>query len=101
MITVIAEIKVKPGRRDSVIEKITELLPSVLAEKGCHRDEPYVDFNGQIPWRKTVPESIFMLEDWESLAHLEAHQQAEHMDKHLENIKADVLDVVIHIIEKV
>ena len=41
-----------------------------------------------------------MLEDWESLAHLEAHQQAAHMDKHRENIKADVLDVVIHIIEK-
>ena len=54
----------------------------------------------QIAGRKTVPDSIFMLEDWESLAHLEAHQQAEHMDKHRENIKADVLDVVIHIIEK-
>ncbi len=100
MITVIAEIKVKPGRRDAVLEKIIALLPSVLAEKGCHRYEPYVDFNGQIPWRKTVPDSIFMVEDWESLAHLEAHQQAAHMDKHRENIKADVLDVVIHIIEK-
>ena len=100
MITVIAEIKVKPGRRDSVMEKIIALLPDVQAEKGCHRYEPYVDFNGQIPWRKTVPDSIFMLEDWESLAHLEAHQQAEHMAKHRENIKADVLDVVIHIIEK-
>lgn len=100
MITVIAEIIVKPGRRDAVLEKINALLPSVLAEDGCHRYDPFVDFNGQIPWRKSAPNSIFMLEDWESLAHLEAHQQADHMDKHRENIKADVLDVVINIIEK-
>jgi len=100
MITVIAEIKVKPGRRDSVMEKIIALLPDVQAEKGCHRYEPYVDFNGQIPWRKTVPDSIFMLEDWESLAHLEAHQQAEHIDKQSQNIKPDVVEVEIHISEK-
>ncbi|KAA8727625.1 MAG: antibiotic biosynthesis monooxygenase [Ewingella americana] len=100
MITVIAEIIMKPGRRDAVLEKINALLPSVLAEEGCHRYDPFTDFNGQIPWRKSAPDSVFMVEEWESLAHLEAHQQAAHMNKHRENIKADVQDVVINIIEK-
>jgi quinol monooxygenase YgiN len=49
MITVIAEIIIKPGRRDSVLEKITQLLPQVLQEKGCHRYEPFLDVKGHIP----------------------------------------------------
>ncbi|MFI3309895.1 antibiotic biosynthesis monooxygenase [Ewingella allii] len=100
MITVIAEIIMKPGRRDAVLEKINALLPSVLAEEGCHRYDPFTDISGQIPWRKSAPDSVFMVEEWESLAHLEAHQQAAHMNAHRENIKADVQDVVINIIEK-
>ncbi|CAM3612521.1 antibiotic biosynthesis monooxygenase [Rouxiella silvae] len=100
MITVIAEIIIKPGRRDAVLEKITQLLPSVLEEKGCHRYAPFLDVKGQIPWRQSAPDSIFMLEDWESLAHLEDHQQAAHMHAHRENIKSDVVDVRINIIEK-
>jgi len=61
MITVIAEIIIKPGRRDAVLEKITQLLPSVLEEKGCHRYEPFIDVKGQIPWRQSAPDCIFML----------------------------------------
>ncbi|WAT01069.1 putative quinol monooxygenase [Rouxiella chamberiensis] len=99
MITVIAEIIIKPGRRDAVLEKIRQLLPTVLEEKGCHRYEPFIDVKGQIPWRQSAPDSIFMVEDWASLAHLEDHQQAAHMHAHRENIKNDVVDVKINIIE--
>lgn len=101
MITVFAEIIIKPGRRDAVLEKITQLLPSIHQEKGCHRYEPFLDVKGHIPWRQSAPNSIFMVEDWASLAHLEDHQQAAHMHAHRENIKHDVLDVRINIIEKV
>ncbi|MDR3434601.1 MAG: putative quinol monooxygenase [Rouxiella aceris] len=100
MITVIAEIIIKPGRRNAVLEKITHLLPQVLAEKGCHRYEPFIDVKGQIPWRHSAPDSIFMLEEWQSMAHLEDHQQAAHMHSHRENIKNDVQEVKINIIEK-
>ncbi|WP_114192295.1 putative quinol monooxygenase [Edaphovirga cremea] len=100
MITVIAEIKVKPGRREAVMREIEKLLPTVLAEHGCVSYVPMVDFNAQVPWRKTAPDSIFMLEEWESLSHLEQHQQMDHMDQHRATIKQDVLDVVIHILEK-
>lgn len=49
MITVFAEIIIKPGRRDAVLEKINQLLPSVHQEKGCHRYEPFLDVKGHIP----------------------------------------------------
>jgi len=100
MITVIAEIKVRPGRRDAVLQQINALLPTVRAEQGCGSYVPMIDFNGQVPWRKTVPDSIFMLEEWESLNHLEQHQQQAHMHHHREAIKQDVEEVVIHILDK-
>ncbi|MFZ4833076.1 putative quinol monooxygenase [Rouxiella sp. Mn2063] len=100
MITVIAEITVKPGRRDAVLERIHQLLPSVLAEDGCHRYEPYTDVQDQLSWRKDAPDSIFMLEEWESVAHLEAHLKIEHMNAHRERIKDDVVNVTISVLNK-
>lgn len=100
MITVIAEIQVKPGRRDAVLAQIEALLPTVRAEAGCGCYQPLVDLNAQVPWRKTAPDAIFMYEEWESLSHLEQHQQQAHMDHHREAIKQDIEDVVIHILEK-
>ncbi|QHB33989.1 hypothetical protein F0T03_18715 [Yersinia canariae] len=34
MITVFAEIRVKPGRRQAVLDAIEKLIPAVLAEEG-------------------------------------------------------------------
>lgn len=71
MITVIAEIKVKPGHRATVLLAIEKLVPLVLAEEGCGEYTPMVDSNTQAPWQKRSPDSVFMLEKWESMAHLE------------------------------
>ncbi|TKI04872.1 putative quinol monooxygenase [Martelella alba] len=100
MITVIAEIKVKPGRRDAVLAAIQSIRPDVLAEDGCGEYTLLVDYRAQVPWRKTAPDSIFMLEQWKSIRHLEQHQQAPHMDAHRARIKNDVMDVTFHILEK-
>ena len=42
----------------------------------------------------------FMLEYWDSLRHLEQHQQQPHMEAHRERIKDDVLDVKIFVMEQ-
>lgn len=100
MITVIAEIKVKPGRREAVLAAIEALRPNVLAEDGCGEYTLLTDYKAQVPWRKTAPDSIFMLEQWKNIRHLEQHQQTAHMDAHRANIRDDVMDVTFHILER-
>ncbi|CAI1014159.1 Probable quinol monooxygenase ygiN [Serratia marcescens] len=99
MITVIAEIKVKPGHRATVLQAIEKLVPRVLAEDGCGEYTPMVDSNTQAPWQKRSPDSVFMLEKWESMAHLEKHLQIDHMLKHRETIKDYVLGTEIYVLE--
>ncbi|MGD8107849.1 putative quinol monooxygenase [Pantoea sp. FN0302] len=100
MLTVVAEICVKPGRREAVLAAIDDLTPIVLGEEGCRKYQALVDHQAQVPWKQNLPNSIFMLEYWESLRHLEQHQQQAHMEAHRERIKDDVLDVKIFVMEK-
>lgn len=99
MLTVIAEICVKPGRREQVLAAIEKLTPAVLKEEGCGRYDALIDHNAQVPWKQHSPDSIFMLENWETLRHLEQHLQMPHMEAHRNVIKDDVLDVKIFILE--
>ena len=99
MLTVVAEICVKPGRREAVLAAIQALTPTVLQEEGCSKYQALVDHQAQVPWKQNLPNSIFMLEYWETLRHLEQHQQQPHMEAHRENIKEDVLDVKIFVME--
>ena len=99
MLTVVAEICVKPGRRQVVLKAIQQLIPTVLDEEGCHQYDALLDHQAQMPWKHNSPDSIFMLEQWDSLRHLEQHQQMPHMEKHRERIKDDVIDVKILVLE--
>ncbi|MFG1173345.1 putative quinol monooxygenase [Erwiniaceae bacterium CAU 1747] len=99
MLTVIAEICIKPGRRAAVLEAIERLIPLVLQEEGCGSYQALIDYKAQVPWKQHSPDSIFMVEHWESLRHLEQHQQAEHMESHRALIKDDVVDVKIFVLE--
>ncbi|WP_199635755.1 putative quinol monooxygenase [Serratia sp. PAMC26656] len=98
MITVIAEIKTKPGHRETVLKAIEKLIPLVLAEEGCGEYMPMIDSHTQAPWQKLSPDSVFMLEKWESQAHLEKHLDIAHMHKHRDTIKDSVVGVTIHVL---
>ncbi|WP_455811464.1 putative quinol monooxygenase [Pseudomonas graminis] len=99
MLTVIAEICIKPGRRTAVLRAIEKLTPTVLDEEGCGSYQALVDHKAQVPWKQHSPDSIFMVEHWDSLRHLEQHQQADHMEAHRTAIKDDVVDVKIFVLE--
>ncbi|EXU75555.1 putative quinol monooxygenase [Erwinia mallotivora] len=101
MLTVIAEICVRAGRRTAVLQAIEKLIPTVLQEEGCGGYLPLIDHKAQVPWKQHSPDSIFMLEHWDSLRHLEQHQQAEHMEQHRSLIKDDVVEVKIFVLEPV
>ncbi|MTD27752.1 putative quinol monooxygenase [Erwinia sorbitola] len=99
MLTVIAEICIKPGRRTAVLHAIEKLTPTVLDEEGCGSYQALIDHKAQVPWKQYSPDSIFMVEQWESLRHLEQHQQTDHMEAHRTAIKDDVVDVKIYVLE--
>lgn len=99
MLTVIAEICVRPGQRQTVMQAIERITPTVLDEEGCGQYQMLVDHVSPVPWKQHSPDSIFMLEHWASLRHLEQHQQAPHMEAHRAAIKGNVLDVRIFVLE--
>ncbi len=81
MLTVIAEIRTRPGQhhRRAVLDQFAKIIPTVLQEAGCHGYAPLVDHAAGVSFQTTAPDSIVMVEQWESVAHLEAHLQTPHM----------------------
>lgn len=80
MICCIATLETQAGRRDELLAIFRDLVPKVLAEKGCIEYIPTVDmptkFDTQGPLRADV---VTMVEKWEDLAALEAHNRTPHM----------------------
>jgi quinol monooxygenase YgiN len=79
MIHVVAEIELKPGCRAEYLKMFKAHVPKVRAEKGCVAYAPVVDAVGAPmaghPPRENV---VTIVEQWQSLADLEAHSRAPH-----------------------
>lgn len=101
MLTIIAEILIKSAgqHRQNVLDAFQKIIPTVLAEDGCHGYEPLVDHKSNASFQTHEPNMIVMLEKWESVAHLEAHLATPHMQAHHEAVKDDIIDVKIKILE--
>ncbi|ESK53630.1 putative quinol monooxygenase [Acinetobacter tjernbergiae] len=101
MLTIIAEIQTHAGaeHRQAVLDAFQKIIPTVLAEEGCHGYAALIDHLPAIAMQAQDENSIVMLEQWESTAHLEAHMQTIHMLKHFEATKAHVANVKVRILE--
>ena len=102
MLTVIAEIRTRPGQhhRQAVLDQFAKIIPTVLEEAGCHGYAPMVDAATDASFQATAPDSIIMVEQWETVAHLEAHLQTAHMKAWSDAVKGDVLETHIRILEQ-
>ncbi|GGP23273.1 putative quinol monooxygenase [Silvimonas iriomotensis] len=98
MLTVVAIIKARPGQREKLLEAFAKIIPAVLQEEGCGAYAPMVDAVTQAAFQTTSPDTVFMLEQWETIAHLEAHMTAPHMLTHREATKDLVEGASIHIL---
>ncbi len=80
MICAVATLEIAAGRRDDLLAIFQKLVPQVLAEEGCIEYIPTIDmpsnFTTQDPVRADV---VTVVEKWESLAALEAHNRTPHM----------------------
>lgn len=101
MLTVIADIRTRPGahHRQAVLDAFARIIPTVLQEAGCHGYAPLVDHADSVSFQTIHPDAVIMLEQWESVANLEAHLQTTHMKAWHEDVKNDVLDIHVRILE--
>lgn len=100
MIHVIAIVTAKPGRRDELLKHFEANLPNVLAEPGCIEYQAAVDhqpvLGNQTPFG---PDSLAVIEKWESVEALQAHFNAPHMKAYGERTRDLVASRVIHVLE--
>lgn len=91
MIHVVATLRVDPARRDEFLVAFAELRPQVLAEEGCLEYGAAVDQpTGIGPQQLAGDDAVVVVEKWESVAALEAHLVAPHMEAYREKV-ADML----------
>lgn len=92
MIHVVAQISIRPGRRDDFLAEFHQIVPLVLAEDGCLEYGPTIDAETPIAAQQTDGNLVVIIEKWESVAHLEAHLAAEHMQAYRERVKEMVVE---------
>lgn len=97
MINVIAAIRVQEGRQREFLEIFKALVPTVVAENGCHAYFPAVDVASGLPIQASDPNVVTVIERWESLEALNAHLGAAHMAA----FRDQTLDLVIDVSLKV
>ncbi|NQU39794.1 MAG: antibiotic biosynthesis monooxygenase [Lentisphaerae bacterium] len=101
MIRVIASIRVKDGKLAEFLERFKANLPHVRAEQGCIEYVPVVDIDMALPSQELDPQTVTVIEQWESEAALRAHLVAPHMDHYREAVKDLVEKVALTVLKDV
>jgi len=100
MIHVIAVITAKPGQRDSILAHFRANVPAVKAEKGCIEYGAAVDAQPALKFQTVYgPDTVVVVEKWESLEALKAHGAAPHMVAFGAKTKELVASRAIHILQ--
>ena len=102
MIHVVATITLKAGVRAAFLEVFGWLTPQVRAEKGCIEYQAAVDVPTTLPVQDGPRDDVVtVIEKWESLAALQAHLAAPHMNEYRTKVKDLVVGVRLQVMEPV
>lgn len=100
MLHVIAIIELKPDSRDSFLKEFHAIVPTVQGEPGCIEYGPAIDATTEIPAQAALgPDTVCVVEKWESVAALESHLAAPHMADYRERVRDLVHNVRLHILQ--
>lgn len=102
MLHVVAVITTKPGQRAALLDIFNANVPAVRAEQGCIEYGATVDADGigkiQTPFG---PDTLVVIEKWESVDALKAHGAAPHMAAYADKAKEFIATRVIHVLSPV
>ena len=79
MIHVLASIKVKPGKRDILLEHLKSNIPNVIKENGCMEYNSTIDVDYQMDNQTFDENMVTIIEKWENFETLKNHLHAQHM----------------------
>ena len=100
MIHVIANIEIRPGRREDFLVEFRKLVPLVHEEDGCLEYGPAVDVPSGIGLQQPLRDDVVtVVEKWRSLGHLTRHLSAPHMADYRATVKDMVLDTKLFVLE--
>jgi quinol monooxygenase YgiN len=100
MIHVVAIVTAKPGQRETVLTEFRANMPAVHAEEGCIHYEPVIDAaDGGANQTLFGPDTFCVIEQWSSLAALEAHRSAPHMRAYGAKVSDMLAARVLHILQ--
>jgi quinol monooxygenase YgiN len=100
MLHVIAMIELHPDSRQLFLKEFHRIVPTVRDEAGCIEYGPAVDAATEIPAQTPLgPDTVSVIEKWESVAALEAHLAAPHMAAYRERVRDFVRSVRLHILQ--
>ena len=102
MIRVVAIITAHAGRREELLKAFRANVPNVHAEKGCIEYAGHIDAATVGAFQTDYgPDSLVVLESWESPEALRAHVAAPHMKAYSEKTKDLVAKRTIHILSAI
>jgi quinol monooxygenase YgiN len=102
MIHVLALITAIPGKRAELLAAIQANTPAVLAEEGCIAYGVAVDAaDPAAVWTALGPDTVAIIEQWQSRAALRQHATAPHMAAYAAAVKDIVARRVIHVLDPV
>ena len=100
MIHVLATIELVPGKRDAFLAEFHQIVPAVLAERGCLAYGPTIDAATDIAAQGPPrPDTVVIVERWEDLECLKAHLVAPHMVAYRPKVKPLIARSQLQILE--
>jgi quinol monooxygenase YgiN len=100
VIHVIAALSTAPGKRDQLIAAFRQLAPQVHAEQGCIEYGTAVDVATPIGVQEPLRDNVVVVvEKWESIAALESHLAAPHMEEFRASMSEVITNVSLQVLE--
>ena len=99
MVHVLASVQVKAGCRARFLEIFKSNVPAVKAEVGCVEYRPTIDVSSGLPPQKLEPDTVVIIEKWDSLDALRNHLATPHMVAYRDKVKDLVSGVSLKVLQ--